>query len=309
MSKIAIAPIGYALGAQVTGIDLAQPLNEEQLHHLHEAWVKHLVLVFPDQSLDPARLIAFSRHFGELDNYESQPFNRHPGFDEVMLLSNRRVNGRLLPGASGGQNWHTDLSYTIRPAKSTMLYCIEKPSLGGDTMFANMYLAYESLSPKLQEFLDGLEAVHDVSLINAKREPEIIAEFKRLNPPVVHPAVRLHPDSGRKALYVNNRVRRFVGMSEAESRPFINFLCEHSVTPRFVYRHRWSVKDLVIWDNRCLTHLAVGDFDPNEIRHMIRTSIMGEYYGRLEEGAAPAIPAQARRPVDELAAGVSSMHD
>ncbi len=309
MSKIAIAPIGYALGAQVTGIDLAQPLNEEQLHLLHEAWVKHLVLVFPDQSLDPARLIAFSRHFGELDNYESQPFNRHPGFDEVMLLSNRRVNGRLLPGASGGQNWHTDLSYTIRPAKSTMLYCIEKPSVGGDTMFANMYLAYESLSPKLQEFLDGLEAVHDVSLINAKREPEIIAEFKRLNPPVVHPAVRLHPDSGRKALYVNNRVRRFVGMSEAESRPFINFLCEHSVTPRFVYRHRWSVKDLVIWDNRCLTHLAVGDFDPNEIRHMIRTSIMGEYYGRLEEGAAPAIPAQARRPVDELAAGVSSLHD
>ena len=276
---------------------------------LHEAWVKHLVLVFPDQSLDPARLIAFSRHFGELDNYESQPFNRHPGFDEVMLLSNRRVNGRLLPGASGGQNWHTDLSYTIRPAKSTMLYCIEKPSVGGDTMFANMYLAYESLSPKLQEFLDGLEAVHDVSLINAKREPEIIAEFKRLNPPVVHPAVRLHPDSGRKALYVNNRVRRFVGMSEAESRPLINFLCEHSVTPRFVYRHRWSVKDLVIWDNRCLTHLAVGDFDPNEIRHMIRTSIMGEYYGRLEEGAAPAIPAQARRPVDELAAGVSSLHD
>jgi taurine dioxygenase len=309
MSKIAIAPIGYALGAQVTGIDLAQPLNEEQLHQLHEAWVKHLVLVFPDQSLDPARLIAFSRHFGELDNYESQPFNRHPGFDEVMLLSNRRVNGRLLPGASGGQNWHTDLSYTIRPAKSTMLYCIEKPSLGGDTMFANMYLAYESLSAKLQDFLDGLEAVHDVSLINAKREPEIIAEFKRLNPPVVHPAVRLHPDSGRKALYVNNRVRRFVGMSEAESRPFINFLCEHSVTPRFVYRHRWSVKDLVIWDNRCLTHLAVGDFDPNEIRHMIRTSIMGDYYGRLEEGAAPAIPAQARRPVDELAAGVSSMHD
>lgn len=309
MSKIAITPIGYALGAQVTGIDLAQPLNEEQIHQLHAAWVKHLVLVFPDQSLDPERLIAFSRHFGELDKYESQPFNRHPGFDEVMLLSNRRVNGRLLPGASGGQNWHTDLSYTIRPAKSTMLYCIEKPSVGGDTMFANMYLAYESLSPKLQEFLDGLEGVHDVSLINAKREPEIIAEFKRLNPPVVHPAVRVHPDSGKKALYVNNRVRQFVGMSEAESRPLINFLCEHSVTPRFVYRHRWTVKDLVIWDNRCLTHLAVGDFDPNEIRHMIRTSIMGEYYGRLEDGTAAALPAQTARPADKLVAGVSSMHD
>src|SRR5687767_977128 len=192
MPKIAITPIGYALGAQVTGIDLAQPISEEQLLEIQAAWVKHLVLVFPDQSLDPARLIAFSRRFGELDNYESQPFNRHPDFDEVMLLSNRRVNGRLLPGASGGQNWHTDLSYTIRPAKSTFLYCIEKPSVGGDTMFANMYLAYEALSPKLQAFLDGLEGVHDVSLISAKREPEVVAEFKRLNPPVVHPAVRLH---------------------------------------------------------------------------------------------------------------------
>lgn len=309
MSKITVEPIGYALGAQVTGVDLSRPMSEEHLLAIHAAWVKHLVLVFPDQLLDPARLIAFSRYFGELDNYESQPFNRHPGFDEVMLLSNRRVNGRLLPGASGGQNWHTDLSYTIRPAKSTFLYCIEKPSLGGDTMFANMYLAYETLSPKLQAFLDGLEGVHDVSLINAKREPEVVAEFKRLNPPVVHPAVRLHPDSGRKALYVNNRVRQFVDLTEAESRPLINFLCEHSVTPRFVYRHRWSVRDLVIWDNRCLTHLAVGDFDPGEIRHMIRTSIMGDYYGRYENEAIDARRSETARPTTELQAGISSMHD
>ena len=308
MSDITVTPVGYALGAKVTGIDLAQPISEAQIRELNAAWVKHLVLVFPGQSLDPSRLIAFSRHFGELDNYESQPFNRHPDFDEVMLLSNRRVNGKLLPGASGGQNWHTDLSYTIRPAQSTMLYCVEKPSIGGDTMFANMYLAYETLSPKLREFLDGLEAVHDVSLINAKREPEIVAEFKRLNPPVVHPAVRTHPDSGRKALYVNNRVRQFVGLTEAESRPLIQFLCEHSVTPRFVYRHQWQTGDLVIWDNRCLTHLAVGDFDPNEIRHMIRTSILGEYYGRYESESA-AKHLQAARPVDELVAGVSSMHD
>jgi taurine dioxygenase len=310
MSKLHVEPIGHALGARVTGIDLTRPLDEHRLLELHKAWVEHLVLVFPNQHLDPEKLIAFSRHFGELDNYESQPFNRHPGFDEVMLLSNRPVNGKILPGASGGQNWHTDLSYTVRPAKSTMLYCVEKPRIGGDTMFANMYLAYETLSPKLQAFLDGLEGVHDVSLISAKRAPEIVAEFKRLNPPVVHPAVRVHPDSGRKALYVNDRVRQFVGMTEAESKPIIRYLCEHSVLPRFVYRHVWSVNDFVIWDNRCLTHLAVGDFDPKEIRHMIRTSIMGDYFGRLEnEASAPVASVKGPDHADRLAAGVSSLHD
>ena len=171
----------------------------------------------------------------------------------------------------------------MRPAKGTSVYCIEKPSVGGDTMFANMYLAYERLSPKMREFLDGLEAVHDASLIEGldKRGPEVANEFRRLNPPVVHPAVRLHAESGRKALYVNERVRNFLGLSEAESKPIVKFLCEHSVQPRLTYRHYWSVGDLVMWDNRCLVHLAVGDYDPAEIRHMIRTSGMGDYYGRF----------------------------
>jgi taurine dioxygenase len=307
MPEISVQPVGYALGAQVTGVDLSRPLSKEQVAAIQAAWVKHLVLVFPGQKLDPESLMAFSRNFGQLDNYESQPFNRHPEHDEVFLLSNKPVNGRVPPGASGGQNWHTDLSYTLRPAKGTMVYCIERPSVGGDTMFANMYQAYETLSPVLRDFLDGLEGVHDVNLITAKRAPEIVAEFARLNPPVVHPAVRLHPESGRKALYVNARVRKFVGMTEAESAPIIKFLCDHSVSPRYVYRHRWTVQDLVIWDNRCLTHLAVGDYDPTEIRHMIRTSCMGEYYGRLEDPAAAA-PAK-QRTSEDLAVSISSMHD
>jgi taurine dioxygenase len=310
MSEISVQPIGYALGAQVTGIDLSKPLSREQVDAVKQAWARHSVLVFPGQKLDPRSMIAFSRNFGELDNFASQPFNRHPDFEEIFLLSNKPVNGRVPPGSTGGQNWHTDLSYTIRPAKSTMVYCIERPSVGGDTMFANMYLAYETLSGPLRDFLDGLEAVHDVSLISAKRAPEIVAEFKRLNPPVVHPAVRLHPESGRKALYINPRVRKFVGMTEAESAPIIKYLCDHSVQPRFVYRHRWTVGDLVAWDNRCLTHLAVGDFDPKEIRHMIRTSCMGEYYGRLEDPeAAAAAPIARPEGSREMAVGISSMHD
>ena len=189
----------------------------------------------------------------------------------------------------------------------SMLLSLEVPPYGGDTMFANMYLAYESLSEKLRGFLDDLEGVHDVSLISARRDPAILEAFKRLNPPVVHPAVRFHPDSGKPALYVNHRVRQFVGMTETESKPFISFLCEHSVNPRFVYRHRWEEKDVVMWDNRCLTHLAVGDYDPKEYRHMIRTSTMGDYFGRLEnpEAAAPSSDIGSK----EIAAGVSSLHD
>ncbi|RZI66815.1 MAG: TauD/TfdA family dioxygenase [Variovorax sp.] len=310
MPTIEVQPVGYALGAQVTGVDLSKAIDDDVVRQIKAAWTKHLVLVFPGQQLDPHSLIAFTQHFGELDDYASQPFNRHPQHDQVMLLSNRRVDGKLPAGAYNGQNWHTDLSYTVRPAKGTMVYCIEKPSVGGDTMFANMYAAYEALSPKMRAFLDDMEAVNDVSLISARRDPAIMEAFKRLNPPVVHPAVRIHPESGKPALYVNDRVRTFVGMSDAESKPIIRFLCEHAVQPRFVYRHRWTVRDLVLWDNRCLTHLAVGDYDPTEIRHMIRTSTMGDYYGRFENPEAVAAAAKAASATSqEVAAGVSALHD
>lgn len=310
MSGIAVQPVGFACGARITGVDLSKPLSGADLSAIRAAWLKHLVLVFPDQRIDPVRLVAFSRNFGELEDYESQPFNRHPDINEVMVLTNRKTKGKASPTYNAGQNWHTDLSYTIRPAKATTLYCIEKPSVGGDTMFANMYLAYETLSPKMQAFLDGLEGIHDASLIQGleKRGPEIVAEYKRLNPPVIHPAVRIHPDTGRKALYVNERVRQFVGLSEAESKPLIKFLCEHSVASRFVYRHYWNVRDVVMWDNRCLTHLAVGDYDPNESRYMIRTSGKGDYVGRLVSAESAPAPSHIPTPA-RIAEGVATLQD
>ena len=314
MSNVKIQRLGHACGARVTGVDLSRPVSAEDFDAIHAAWLDNLVLVFPEQRLDPRSLVAFTRRFGELDDYATQPFNRHPEIDEVFVLSNKKTNGKPSPTYNAGQNWHTDLSYTTRPAKATSVYCIEKPSVGGDTMFANMYLAYERLSPKMREFLDGLECVHDASLIEGldKRGPEVANEFRRLNPPVVHPAVRLHPESGRKALYVNERVRNFLGLSEAESKPIIKFLCEHSVQPRLTYRHYWSVGDLVMWDNRCTVHLAVGDYDPAEIRHMIRTSSMGDYHGRYLDPQAAAAQvkspaAAATGPVDQKA--VADLHD
>lgn len=311
MSAIAIQQVGFACGARITGIDLAKTLSDDEVRTIRKAWLEHLVVVFPRQEITPAQLVAYSRHFGELEDYESQPFNRHPENNEVMVLTNKRTNGKPSPTFNAGQNWHTDLSYTIRPAKGTTLFCMEKPSVGGDTMFANMYLAYETLSPKMQAFLDGLEAIHDASLIQglAQRAPEVVAEYKRLNPPVIHPAVRLHPESGRKALYINERVRQFVGLSEAESKPLIRFLCDHSVLSRHVYRHYWGVGDVVMWDNRCLTHLAVGDYDPNEARHMIRTSGKGDHYGRLVQAEAQVAVAPPAPKSPEIAAGVAALRD
>jgi alpha-ketoglutarate-dependent taurine dioxygenase len=308
MSKISIQPVGHACGARVTGVDLSGPVSPGDLEAIRKAWLEHLVLVFPAQQLDPRSLVAFTRNFGELDDYATQPFNRHPELNEVFLLSNKKKDGKLFPTYNSGQNWHTDLSYTVRPAKGTAVYCVEKPPVGGDTMFANMYLAYERLSPKMREFLDGLEAVHDASLIEGldKRGPEIANEFRRLNPPVVHPAVRVHQETGRKALYVNERVRNFVGLSEAESKPIVKFLCAHAVQPRHTYRHYWSLGDLVMWDNRCTVHLAVGDYDPAEIRHMIRTSGMGDYYGHYLD------PEKAETKVQDtkvLQKAVASLHD
>jgi taurine dioxygenase len=296
MAALCVKPVGYALGAEVTGVDLAQRLDAATLEAIRAAWLKHLVLVFPGQQLSPGQQVAFSRNFGELDTHDSQPFNRHPDLPEVLLLTNRPVNGKPSQTYNAGQNWHTDLSYTVRPAKGTTLYCVEKPSVGGDTMFASMYRAYETLSDKLKEILEGLEAVHDVNLVEGleKRDPAVVAEFRRLNPPVVHPAVRTHPETGRRALYVNARVRRFVGMTDGESRPLIDFLCQHSISPRFVYRHRWSEHDLVMWDNRCLVHLAVGDYDPAETRHMTRTSFLSDYVGRLADPAGTPAPTHAR---------------
>jgi alpha-ketoglutarate-dependent taurine dioxygenase len=307
MPNLNIQRLGHACGARVTGVDLSKPVSPGDLEAIRKAWLENLVLVFPEQKLDPKSLVAFTRNFGELDDYATQTFNRHPEIKEVFVLSNKKqASGKPFPTYNSGQNWHTDLSYTLRPAKGTAVYCMEKPSVGGDTMFANMYLAYERLSPKMREFLDGLEAVHDASLIEGldQRGPAIANEFRRQNPPVVHPAVRVHQETGRKALYINERVRNFLGISEAESRPIVKFLCEHSVQPRLTYRHYWSIGDLVMWDNRCLVHLAVGDYDPAEIRHMIRTSCRGDYVGRYLD------PEKADKPADNaLRKEVASLHD
>ena len=288
MPRITLKPLGFAVGAEITGLDLRQPLDDLARREVLDAWHKHLVLVFPGQDLDAAQQIAFSRNFGVLEQNDMQPHYRDPAHPEILLVTNRMTDGKPSETRNTGRNWHSDLTYTTRPAKASLLLCKEKPPVGGDTLWANMYLAYETLSKPMRAFVDTLEAIHDVSLVKGieKRDPAKVADMKRLNPPVVHGVVKLHPETGRKALFLGQRIRGFAGFTEEESAPILKFLNEHATASEFVYRHRWSVNDLVMWDNRCLLHVALPDFDQTRVRHMTRTSILGEPSGRYfkEEG-------------------------
>ena len=288
MNRITINPLGFAAGAAVTGLDLRQRLDDLACQQILDAWHKHLVLVFPAQDLDSQQQIAFTRRFGEPEQNDFQPHYRDPAHHEILLVTNKPRDGKPSETRNTGRNWHTDLSYTTRPAKASLLLCKEKPPVGGDTLWANMYLAYETLSAKMQAFIGTLEAIHDVSLIKGieQRDPDKVADMKRRNPPVVHAVVKTHADTGKKALFLGQRIRGFVGFSEEESAPILTFLNEHATSHEFVYRHRWSVGDLVMWDNRALLHMALPDFDQTKIRHMTRTSILGEMSGYVYQETA-----------------------
>ena len=285
MSEMKVVPLGYAAGAAVHGLDLSRPLMVEQKAALQAAWNKHLVLVFPQQTLDASGLIAFTKNFGEVERNDNVPYYRDPDYPEVLLVSNKPRNGKPSETRNTGRNWHSDLSYTDRPAKGSVLICKEKPDIGGDTMFANMYKAYESLSAPLRKFIEDLHAIHDISLIKGfdRRDPDQVAALKRRNPPIAHPVVRVHPETGQKLLFVSDRIRSFVGMTEEESRPILDFLNRHATSPEFVYRHKWSVGDVVMWDNRCTLHIALADFDQTQPRHMMRCSMLGETSGYVVE--------------------------
>lgn len=281
MTSITVTPQSYAAGARVTGLDLRKPLTPEQIATVQAAWHEHLVLAFPDQDLTAPQLIAFTAQIGEVERNDNVPYYRDPDYPEVLLVSNKPRNGKPSETRNTGRNWHADLTYTDRPAKGSVLMCKEKPPIGGDTMFANMYMAYETLSPVLRDFIETLDAVHDITLIKGfeRRDPAQIADMKLANPPIAHPVVRTHPETGRKLLFVSERIRNFVGMTEEESRPLLRFLNDHATAPEFVYRHQWALNDVVMWDNRCTLHIALKDFDQSQPRHMMRCSMRGEKSG------------------------------
>lgn len=284
-SDLELRPLSYALGAEVARIDLTEDLDAPVIEAIKDAWNENHILLFRDQELTPASHIAFSRRFGELDRHDSTPFYRMEEYPELLQITNRMIGGKPSETRNTGRNWHSDYSYTNRPAAASMLFCAEKPPVGGDTMFCNMVRAYETLTDKMKSIVDTLHSVYDIGLVAGinERDPQKTAEVRRLNPPIAHPAVRTHPRSGKKALYVSERTSHFHGMTPAESRPLIEFLCAHATSPENVYRHRWQANDLMLWDNRTTMHMALADFDPSAPRHMLRTTLLGEPSGFVVE--------------------------
>ena len=271
-----------SIGAEVRGVDLARDGGGDAFAAIHRAFVDHSVLVFREQALPPEALVAFSERFGPLEQHVLKQFAL-PENPDVFVVSNVKEKGKPKGAIRAGQYWHSDCSYMARPTLASLLHALEIPSYGGDTMFASMAAAYEALSATMQGFLDGLTAVHDYShayetfFSKFPDRPPLTEEEKAKVPPVEHPLVRVHPESGRKALFVNpGFTRSVVGLSEAESRALLDFLFDHARQPDFIYRHRWTPGDLVIWDNRATWHLAIADYDMDEPRHLYRTSVAGD---------------------------------
>ena len=273
---ISLRPLSYALGAEVQGVDLAKPLSNSEFDQIHRAFLERGILLFLDQKITREQHIAFSRRFGELDTHDSLPRDRHPDYPELLLVTNiPKANGAPSDSKYTGQLWHSDMSFTLVPSLGSLLRGITIPPVGGDTMFTNMYMAYDTLSDGMKKMIDGLHGIHTGSRKIVDLSADRAAEQKKLNPPIAQPVVRVHPETGRKALYIGEKVSCFAGMTEEESRPLIDYLVRHATRPQFVYRHQWRADDIVMWDNRCTMHVALGDYPEGEIRHLERTTIKG----------------------------------
>lgn len=263
-----------ALGAEVRGVALSKPLGDDVARSLVDAFHEHLVLVFRDQSLDPAAQIAFTRLFGEPQEHPLRTRATVEGFPEVLVIETR-------PGRIGARNdyWHSDISHAERPPAASILHAFAIPEGLGDTMFCNMYRALDTLSPGMQRLLDGMEAIHsaEATMRRAEEKGTDALPVERVPPPLAHPVLRTHPHTRRRALFVNPHFTvSFAGMTREESAPLLDYLTAHSTPPENVYRHRWAAGDVVIWDNRCTMHYAVRDYDATVHRKHHRTTASGE---------------------------------
>ena len=254
-----IRPVAGALGADITGIDLAAGLDDATVAALRKALLDHLVIFVRDQSLTPAQFSAFARRFGEPIAYPLvKGLDDHPEIIAVAKLEHERVNF--------GGVWHSDTTYLERPPMGSLLLARELPPYGGDTLFANQYLAYETLSPGMRRFLDGAKGVSssakaDVSRTREDRVKSDGTQQARQELTAEHPAVRTHPETGRKALFVNTaHTTRFADMTAEESAPILNYLFQHQIRPEFTCRLTWRPGTLAFWDNRCAQHNPVNDY-------------------------------------------------
>lgn len=273
LHRIDVRPLSGALGAEVSGIDLAAPLDAATVAELRAALLKNIVIFFRDQTLTPEGLVTLARRFGKVVEY---PYVR--GLPECPLVL--PVIKEPHDKANFGGVWHSDTAYLEQPAMATMLYALETPPIGGDTLFANTALAHDALSDGMKRMLGGLRALN---VANKPIAQETRAEMRsaragaEIDPGgTLHPVIRTHPETGRKALYVNRaHTTRFEDMSEAESKPLLDFLFAHQIRPEFTCRFAWQPGSLALWDNRASQHYPLNDYHGHR-RVMHRVSIGGD---------------------------------
>lgn len=256
-------------GARVAGVDLSQPLDGSMVEKLLEGLAEHCVLFFEDQPLTPVQQKALGEHFGSLHVHPAWPrlVDGHP---EVMEIYSDETTTRI-----AGEDWHSDVSCDPEPPMGTILQMLEVPPAGGDTLFANMSAVFESLSPSMQQFLEGLNAVHDGELVYRDRY-DGMSEEPRTYPRSEHPVVCVHPVSGRKVLFVNRIfTSRIVELGEAESDALLRLLFQRIEQPEFQCRYQWRPGSVVFWDNRCAQHHALWDYYPHR-RRGHRVTIRGQ---------------------------------
>jgi taurine dioxygenase len=265
--------VSGALGAEVSAVDLSRPLSTADLAQLRALWMEHLVLFFRNQPLTPAQFMAFACQLGEPVEYPMvQGIEGFPKIIEVKKLEHERV--------PFGGIWHTDTAYLERPPMASMLVARELPPFGGDTLFANMYLAYEGLSPGLKRMLTGMKAVNTSLKADASRTREDRLKDSGISSSkqyiAEHPVVRTHPETGRKGLYVNpGHTERFVGWTVEESAGLLKFLFEQQIKPEFTCRFAWQPGSIALWDNRCAQHNPVNDYHGHR-RVMHRITLGGD---------------------------------
>ena len=275
---IAVKPIAGALGAEISGVDLSRSLSDREIGEIRAALLDHLVIFFADQHLTPEQQLAFGRRFGALQVHEFvEAMAGHPEILEVRKEPEETRNF--------GGGWHTDVSYLEHPSLGSVLYAREVPDYGGDTLFANQYLAYDTLSDGMKKMLDGMTAIHSARRpygLNAARAHDYgpssmrFVSTRQAHAEIEHPVVRTHGETGRKALYVNRTFTlRFKDMTEDESAPLLHYLCDHAVRPEFTCRFRWRPNSIAFWDNRCVQHNAINDYR-GQRRVMHRVTIEGE---------------------------------
>ena len=282
---IEVKPIAGALGAEIEGADLGN-LDEETFDEIKAAWLEHLVVFFRHQKITPEQQIAFAKRFGDIHHHPfMKGMEQHP---EILEILKEEGDTKAF-----GEVWHTDQMFNPKPAMATILYAKEAPDAGGDTMFTNLYLAYESLSEPMKEMLATLKTwnVGDRAILaqngpmaSAPRAGRYVGNqnmaAKVRDPGEVktestHPLVRTHPETGRKALYISNHTQTLDGFARAEAKPILDFLMAHAVHPEFTCRFRWEPDSLAIWDNRCTQHRALNDYHGKR-RRMHRITIAGD---------------------------------